>query len=64
MFTSKYIPTRTAAQISSSLHKFVKIYARNKFVVNVLMMDMEFEKVSDNIDNTEVNTTAAKEHVG
>ena len=60
MFTAGYIPTRTAAQISSILNKIVKLYARNLFVMNVVMMDMEFEKVSNKIDNTEVNTTAAR----
>ena len=51
-FTAKYIPTRTAEQLSSSLNKTVKLYARNEFVVNVVMMDMEFEKVSEKIGNT------------
>ena len=62
MFTAEYIPTKTAAHISSSLKK-VKLYARNGFFVNVVMMDMEFEKVSDKIGNTEVNTMDAGEHV-
>ena len=59
MFTAKYTPTQTAVQLSISLSKKVKLYARNVFVVNVVMTDMEFEKVADNIGNTEVNTTAA-----
>ena len=42
----------------------MKLYAKNGFAVNVVMMDMEFEKVSDKIDNTEVNTTATREHIG
>ena len=28
------------------------------------MMDMEFEKIKDEFDRVEVNTTAAREHVG
>ena len=27
-------------------------------------MDMEFEKIKDDFDQVEVNTTAAREHVG
>ena len=64
-FTSKYVPNRTTAHLSSSLNKIVKLYAGNVFVVNVVMMDMEFEKkVGKNIDNIEVNTTADRDHVG
>ena len=33
-------------------------------VVNIVMMGMEFEKVSNKIGNTEVNTRAAREYVG
>ena len=64
MFTAEYIPTRTDAHLSSSLKKIVQIYEKNGFYVNVVMMDMEFEKVADKIGNTEVNTTSAREHVG
>ena len=64
IFTAEYIPNRTAAQISSSINKIVKLYARNGFVVNVVMMDMEFEKFAENIGNKEVNTTTAREHAG
>ena len=64
MFTAKYIPNQTYAQIIRSLNKIVKLYERNGFVVNVVMMDMKFENNSDKIGNTEVNTAAAREHVG
>ena len=42
----------------------MNLYARNGFVVNVVMMYMEFEKVSEKIGNTEVNTMETREHVG
>ena len=42
----------------------MKLFAKNGFVVNVVMMDTEFEKVSNKIGNTEANTTAAREQVG
>ena len=34
------------------------------FVVRHALMDMEFEKVKDLVPLVEVNTTAAREHVG
>ena len=51
-------------QLSSILKKIVKLYARNGFVVNAVTMDVEFEKVAKKIGYTEVNTAAAREHVG
>ncbi len=47
------------------------MYHRGGFVVNLVLMDQEFDKlegVIENIDgsigNVEINTTAACEHVG
>ena len=37
--------------------------ARGGLVVNLMLMDMEFEKVKDKLPLVEVNTTAAREHV-
>ena len=38
MFTAKYIPIQTAAQLSSSQKRTVKLYAGNVFVVNIVMV--------------------------
>ena len=43
--------------------KVVYGYARGGFVVNLMLMDMEFETVKDELPLVEVNTTAAREHV-
>ena len=64
LFTCEHVPCRTAAQLSESLVKVLWLYARGGFRVNTIMMDMEFEKVRDLLPMTEVNTTAAREHVG
>ena len=64
MITTEFLPSRTAKQLSSSLTKIVKVYARGGFVVRLVLMDMEFEKIKDEFDRVEVNTTAAREHVG
>ena len=46
LFTADFIPTSTALQLSSSINKIVNMYARAGFVVNVVLMDQEFEKLS------------------
>ena len=38
-------------------------YARGGFVVNLMLMDQDFEKIKDVLPLVEVNTTAAREHV-
>ena len=43
--------------------KVVYGYARGGFVVNLVLMDVEFEKFKDKLPLVEVNTTAAREHV-
>ena len=63
LITTEYIPSRTAKQLSSSLTKIVKVYARGGFIVRLVLMDMEFEKIKDEYDRVEINTTAAREHV-
>jgi hypothetical protein len=42
----------------------LKVYARGGFVVQMMMMDMEFKKLVDLLPNVAINTTAAREHVG
>ena len=39
--TSEHAPSCTAAQISSSLTKISKLYAKIGFIFNVVFMDME-----------------------
>ena len=64
LFTAEFILTSTAAQLSSSIKKIVNLYARAGFVVNAILMDQEFDKIVDQVPLLEVNTTAAREHVG
>ena len=64
LFTAEFILTSTAAQLSSSIKKIVNLYARAGFVVNAILMDQEFDKIVDSVPLLEVNTTAAREHVG
>ena len=62
--TAEHIQTRTAESLSNSLIKVVTMYARGGFNVNIVLMDQEFDKLESKLDLVEINTTAAREHVG
>ena len=62
--TVEFIPNRTVATLISSLKKVINLYARGGYIVNLIMMDQEFEKVEGELGLVEINTTAAREHVG
>ena len=47
--TTEFIPTRTAGQLAKCLMKVVYGYARGGFVVNLMLMDMEFDKIRDKL---------------
>ncbi len=51
-------------RLAITLEQVLKVYARGGFAVQTMMMDMEFEKLVDLLPNVEINTTAAREHVG
>jgi hypothetical protein len=58
------MPTRTADQLGGGLKKVLNLYRRGGFIVRVILMDMEFESLTDELELVQVNTTAAQEHVG
>jgi hypothetical protein len=62
--TVEQLPSQTATQLSNSLTKIVRLYVCTGFIVRVIMMDQEFDKVEDACEMVEINTTAAREHVG
>ncbi len=47
-----------------TLEKVKRIYRTAGFIVQVALMDMEFEKLKDILPDITINTTAAREHVG
>ena len=47
LYTAEYIPTRTAKQLTESILKVTRTYARGGFIVRLVLMDGEFEKVKD-----------------
>ena len=61
--TVKHIQSQTVALLSNVLTKILKLYVRGRFAVN-LIMDGEFAKLESSFDLVEINTTAAREHVG
>ncbi len=60
----KYLPSRTAKHLVHTLQRVFRIYGTARFIVQVAVMDMEFEKLRDMLPNVTLNTTAAREHVG
>ena len=46
-----------------SLTKIVKTYSRGGFIVRVILMDMESEKLLNDLDILQVNTTVARYNV-
>ena len=60
----EYLLWRTAKQLANALRKVVFLYARGGFIVRHAMMDMGFEKVRDRVPLVEVNTAAARKHIG
>jgi hypothetical protein len=54
----------TAKQLSNSLMKIVRLYAHTGFIVRIIMMNQEFNKVEDACKMVELNTTATCKYVG
>ena len=66
LYTGEYLRSRTADELGRHLTKVVQLYARGGFTVRTCLMDQEFDKIADKVCNglVEVNTAAAREHVG
>jgi hypothetical protein len=64
LVTIDYLPSRITKHLVHSFEQVFKICATAGSVVQVAMMDIEFEKLKDLITNVTLNTTAAREHVG
>ena len=66
LYTCEHVPNRKAKQLSMSLQKTLSLYTRGGFTVCTTMMYMEFEKVTEQegMGLVEINTTAARKHLG
>ena len=49
LITAEHVPTRTARQLAKSLMNIVELYGRGGFLVRLVLMDMEFEKIKDKV---------------
>jgi hypothetical protein len=59
LVTIEYLPSRTAKRLALTLEQVLQVYTRGGFVVQTMMMDMEFKKLVDLLPNVTINTTAA-----
>ena len=48
--TAEYVPSRTGPILAHSLKKVLNVYTRGGFMVNVILMDQEFDKVAPDMD--------------
>ena len=51
IMTLEYAPSRTSQQLANSLTKIVNTYARRGFLMDLALVDMEFEKGTRQIGN-------------
>ena len=59
----EFTPVCRAKQLAHNLIKVVQLYSWAGFVVQTILMDMEFNKVIPELQGRVVNASAAKEHV-
>jgi hypothetical protein len=60
----EFLPLRTAKRLALTLEQVIRVYGVAGFIVQVALMDVEFEKLKDVLPNITINTAAAREHVG
>ena len=63
LFTCGDVPYCMAKQLSRLVRKIVQLYARGGFIIRVILMDMESEKIKDEMGLVGGNTMVAKEHM-
>ena len=64
MLMAKVLPNRRAPVLGRAITNVCRHYYRGGFIVRLVLMDMEFEKIKEDFTAVEVNTTAAREHIG
>ena len=57
--TTQFLPKRTARTLADSLAKVIMLYTRGGFIVNLAIMDKEFDAIKECVPFLEVNTVAA-----
>ena len=64
MPTAKVLPNRKAPVLGRAITNICRHYCRGGFVVRLVLMDMEFDKIKEDLTAVEDNTTATWEHLG
>ena len=59
-----HIPSFISGHIIKSLNKVIKLYGIVGFVVCIVLVYMEFEKVADMLGNVEVKILSVQDHMG
>ena len=63
LVTVEHTPVRTAKSLVKHIKCVLQVYDRAGFTVRYVMMDGEFEKVTELLPTIVCNTNDAKEHV-
>ena len=63
LFTCLHVPSHMDKQLGRCLKKIVQLYARGRFIICVILVDMELGKIKDNMGLVDANTIAARERV-
>ncbi len=64
LVTIEYLPSRTAKRLVHTLRRVFRIYRTCGYVIQITLMDIEFEKLKHMLPEIALNTTAAREHEG
>ena len=63
-FYHEHITSWMAYYLSKSLNRVINLYGCGDFSLRVILMDMEFKKLADNLRKMEFNIAEPWEHVG
>ncbi len=64
LVTIENLPSRTAKRLVHILERVFRIYTTAGFVIQMALMDMEFENLRTMMPHMALNTMAAHEHIG
>jgi hypothetical protein len=59
----EHAPHCSASKLGRLLQHIIRVYAREGFQVQTILMDNEFEKVANHVINVVMNTPAGSEHI-
>lgn len=63
LVTIELIPRHRTRALQEALIKVMKIYTGRSFIIQSVLMDMDFKKNWEKMDQVVINTKAKKEHI-